>query len=303
MYIAIKNACYIQGICGKVDNINDITGHYFYDINIVINIVRVQTPSRDQLLAMSGKVRAKIGAIEAMMNATRSSNANVNNLKTSYSNLQMESKKNISAYLQEELQCVADSTGKGHDCVSYDSSRDDIIQGLAEEAEMFATYQHVNYYFQFHDSYIKSLQNQKNKLETQLQSIESLLGEATPYLGGLLDATPLEVASLQDTYRDREWLQFEFDSSQFEEQRDAESTSESITAQMSFHVLFFHGSGTHTYNKDTTYNSDQLAQSRMRVKGELLRVNIKRPWFKPELFDNPEIDYVSMLDTRMMYVM
>ena len=261
---------------------------------------RVQTPSRDQLLAMLGKVRAKIGAIEAMMNATRSSSdENVNHLKNSYSDLQIKSKTNISDYLQEELQCVADSTGKGLNCTSYDTSRDDIIQGLAEEAEMFATYQHVNYYYQFHDSYIKSLQNQKNKLETQLQSIESLLGEAIPYLGGLLDASPLEVASLQDTYRDREWLQFEFDSSQFEEQKDAESTSESISAMMNFHILFFHGSGSYSYNKDTTYNSVQLAQSRMRVKGEMLRVNIKRPWFKPELFDNPEIDYVSLLDTRL----
>ena len=249
---------------------------------------------------MSGKVRAKIGAIDAMMNATRSSNTNVNNLKTSYSNLQMESKRNITTYLQEELQCVADSTGRGRNCVSYDTSRDDIIQGLAEEAEMFATYQHVNYYYQFYDSYIKSLQNEKNKLETQLQSIESLLGEATPYLGGLLDATPLEVASLQDTYRDREWLQFEFDSSQFEEQKDAESTSESITADMGFHILFFHVGGSYSYNKDTTYNSDQLAQSRMRVKGEMLRVNIKRPWFKPELFDNPELDYVSFI--KLVYV-
>jgi len=250
---------------------------------------------------MSGKVRAKIGAIEAMMNVTRSSNSHVDDLRRSYSTIQLESKKNITAYLQEELLCVADSTGKGDDCESYDHSRDDIIQGLANEAEQFATYQHVNFYYQYHDSYLKSLQNQKDKLETQLQSIESLLGESTPYLGGLLDATPLEVASLQDTYRDREWLQFDFDSSQYEEQKDAESTSESITAQMSFHVLFFHGSGSYSYNKQTTYNSDQLAKSRMRVKGEMLRVNIKRPWFKPELFDNPEIDYVSALKKNDEY--
>ena len=242
---------------------------------------------------MSGKIRAKIGAIEAMMNSSRSNPTDISDLKHSYANQQRTIQDNITAYLTQELQCLKDSSGKGDQCQDYDSSRDDIIKRLANEAETFATYQHVNYYYQYHDSYFKALQVQKNKLEVQLQSVESLLGEATPYLGGLLGASPLDVASLQDTYRDREWLQFEFDSKQYYEQRDTQSTSESVTAQMNFHFLFFHAGGSYSSNKETTNDSDQLAKSRMRVKGEMLRVTIKRPWFKPEIFENPEVDYVS----------
>ncbi len=244
---------------------------------------------------MSGKLRAKISTIEVMMNTTHSDDSNVDSLKKNLANIQVENKHNITDYLNQELQCLNDQSGKGKVCTDYDKSREDVINGLIKEAESFATYQHANL---DSSSYLNSLQKQKEKLQSQLQSIEALLGEVTPYLGGLLDATPLEVASLQDTYRDREWMQFEFDSKQFEEQKDSHTTAESVTAQMSFHILFFHGGGSYTHSKQTAYNSDQLAQSNMRVKGEMLRVNIKRPWFKPELFDNPEIDYVSCGTTR-----
>lgn len=44
-----------------------------------------------------------------------------------------------------------------------------------------------------------------------------------------------------------------------------------------------------------------MMNSHLRVKGELLRVNIKRPWFKPELFEMPGITFVSHACTLIWY--
>ena len=75
---------------------------------------------------------------------------------------------------------------------------------------------------------------------------------------------------------------------------DEESTTKSITASMKFRVFFFFSAGgSYSYNKNTHDYSQKLASASLKAKGELLRVNIKRPWFKPEIFDIPDLTYVS----------
>ena len=121
----------------------------------------------------------------------------------------------------------------------------------------------------------------------------TMLGEMDPLTGGILDADQLAIANLSDTYKNDNWLQFSFDSNSMDERTEESSSYQLTTVSGGVHFLFFHISGSHTHSKQTSHFEQQLAQSKMKAKGKLLRVNIKRPWFKPEIFEDPTLNFVS----------
>ena len=250
---------------------------------------------------MLGKLYSKINAITAMIKVVNGNNTQlksaVNSLKSSFNSSQIDSKQIINEVMNYQFSCLRDPSGTSNDCSNYDKDRELVIETLLNESQAFSAYQYANYFDQSKADFIRHLQAEKDSLDAQASTISALLGEASPYLGGILDAPSLEVAGLADSHADDEWMQFEYDSNSFEENKHTEQTSLSVTAQMSFHILFFGGHGEYSYSKDTAHLNDQLAKSTMRVKGELLRVTIKRPWFKPEVFENPELTYVSNMVT------
>lgn len=195
------------------------------------------------------------------------------------------------AFMNTQIDCLS-KLNTQEVCTEYDEKRHDAIVAILEEANAFSTYQYGNY-FKNHQEFVSYLKKERNSLEAKSNRVEALLGVSSPYLGGFLDDSQLAVANLTLASRDQQWLQFDYDHSAFFSDQNREATSTSIQASLSFHVFFFSVGGSYSYNKNTEDYSAKLAQSNMRVKGELLRVNIKRPWFKPELFEIPDITFVS----------
>lgn len=258
--------------------------------------------SRDQLQMMLGKVTSKINAIEAMISALSNKASAVTKLKNEYSSNSNATRQLMSDYIQSELDCVSDETGVSGACSQYNNLSEQAINQLVEEAKSFLIYQFANDFNQSKGSYISYLQKEKESLIVQSNKISAQLSESSPFLGGILESSQLEVAALADTYRDDRWMKFEYNSQQSYINKDSEATSESVTANMHFHVLFFSGGGSYSYSKDTSDYNAQLANSTMTVKGEFLRVNIKRPWFKPEVFENQDITYVSLAGIHSYFI-
>ena len=253
----------------------------------------MQKPSQDQLRLMYGKVLSKSNAIDVMIEAIRNGTdigSVVEGLQGNYIKLQGMAKANISNYINLQYKCLGHTSES--DCSKYDELRGPVIEAIYDESQAFFLYQHANYYNQSKD-FINYLQKEKAALDVQGQKIHALLSDTGPYLGGILDSSQLTVANITDAHKDDQWMQFEFDYDSYQMNKNDEETSESIVAHMSFHVLFFSGGGDYSYNKNTEDHNQKFSKSSMRVKGEFLRVNIKRPWFKPEIFENPELTYVS----------
>ena len=237
---------------------------------------------------MLGKVNAKINIIEVMINTSRGPSSQSGSSK--YNTLTEAIHYNLTMYLSSELQCLK---GSDESCKTYESLRKYLIQDLVEEAGEFSNNQHIRSY-QYDPSYIDALEAQKEQLQILAGAISGRLGTTAPYLGGLLNDPALEVDSFQDASDDQNnWLQFQFNSEEYDDQKHQASTHESVSAGGGLHFFFFSVSGSYSYQKDTSDFSEQLAQSKMRVKGEMLRINIKRPWFKAELFNSAEIYFVS----------
>lgn len=216
-----------------------------------------------------------------------------NTVKLDYTRKQQLSKDMVSTYMSERFECLKDESTCPFNEPDNNSTKA-AIEAMIEEAEAFSLYQSVSY-FDSPNDFRKQLQKERDNLQAQLNVIRGYLTSSSPYLGAIINPLPLAVANLTDAYRDDQWLQFDYNYDNYFMNTDKESTTEAIKAQAHIRILFFSAGGDYSSNKKTDDFNQKLSKASIRVKGELLRVNIKRPWFKPEIFDYPDLTYVSCL--------
>ena len=96
------------------------------------------------------------------------------------------------------------------------------------------------------------------------------------------------VATEKPTYDDN-WLYFSYDS----------KFSKSIVAHSSSHTSFsgssrvgwcwYRGSGSYSYSKQTRNDFSSFKNTQVKVSGQILRVAVQMPWFRPEMFRNAKL--------------
>ena len=247
---------------------------------------------------MLGKVNAKMNVIDQMIDFYEADNSNLNTyydqLNSTFAAKQGDIGAKVRNYLQAQLKCMHDNMASinSQTCQEYDSATGALLQTLSDEAYAKAERDEFLWNAVNRDSYIQYLKGQKDELFVQQSKLHAMLGEMDPFMDGILEADQLAIANLSDTYKDDNWLEFSFDSTEDYGNTDQSSSSESISASGGIHILFFHIGGSYTHSKQTSHFDQQLASSQMKAKGKLLRVNVKRPWFKPEVFEDPQLNYV-----------
>jgi hypothetical protein len=248
---------------------------------------------------MLGKVNAKMNVIDQMIDFYEAENSNLNTyydqLNSTFATKQGTIQSKVRDYLQAQLKCMHDNMENADTapkCTDYDTASGQLLQTLSEEAYAKADRDQFLWNTVNRDSYIQYLKGEKDELIVQHNKLYAMLGEMDPFMDGILEADQLAIANLSDTYKDDNWLQFSFDSTEDYGNTDQSSSSETISASGGIHILFFHIGGSYTHSKQTSHFDQQLASSQMKAKGKLLRVNIKRPWFKPEVFEDPQLNFV-----------
>ena len=91
------------------------------------------------------------------------------------------------------------------------------------------------------------------------------------------------------------WLQFDYDSSQEITKETREKTSTSFSLSFKARYGLFSIGGSTSYSKQTEDNFSSFKSERVRVGGEILRVSVQMPWFRPELFKESKLTMVSLL--------
>ena len=254
----------------------------------------MQWPSRAQLNQMLGKVDAKINVIDQMIDFNNSNfklklRSYQQKFNSIFETKRTEIQNKVGAYLQAQLECMANTDVQKCDHFYHNATKA-LLNASSEEAYAKADRDEFLENAVNSDSYIKYLKGQRDKLSVQQSKLHAMLGETDPFMDGILEADQLAIANLSDTYKDDNWLQFSFDSAEGYENTYHSSFSESNSAAGGIH--FFHIGGSYTHSKQTSQLNfnQQLASSQMKAKGKLLRVNIKRPWFKPEVFEDPQLE-------------
>ena len=260
---------------------------------------REQKPSRDQLQVMLGRLQSKLDAVEATIdhvndNLPSSISDYVQTLESKFNNTKDQTKADVENYINGMYECMKDETGSGTGCKQFTGSTDSTIASLLGESNAFAQSAIFSYLTQANGGYIDSLRSEANRLRDEISQIYSLLGEASPYLGGLTDSSLLSVANLTNEYKSDQWLQFEYNSASSSNSQTDSSSFSSSSSSGGFGGFFFGGSGSSYSQTQTSSHAYKLATSNLTVKGELLKVNIKRPWFRPEIFSDPGLTFVSI---------
>ena len=248
---------------------------------------------------MLGKLQSRLDATETTITFVQEIKTGsdvhqyVNDLKHRFDFLKQQASENVTNHLNMMYQCMIDNTGTGPECENFQKNAKPTINSLVAQSNEYASSEFLRYLTEPNGNYIESLKNEANRLKDEMSRIYSLLGEASPYLGGLIDASSLAIANLTNEYKDDQWLQFEYESSDSSSKTDDTHTTSSSSTGGGAHFFFFGGGGSSSSSSDERTHENKLAMANISVKGELLRVNIKRPWFKPEIFDDPGLTYVS----------
>ena len=221
----------------------------------------------------------------------------VTNLNTTLTSSKSTVKTNVQQYIDDMYKCMMDETGQGSDCDTFNESSTTALKSLLNQSNAYTRKEFLSYMTKTNGDYVNSLEKEASQLKDEISRIRFLLTEASPSIDSL--SSHISVANITNEYKNDQWLQFEYDSKSSSSSQD-DSHSFSSSSSSGGVDGFFFGSSSSSYSQTEERDHEyKLSKSDMKVKGELLRVNIKRPWFRPEIFHEPGLTYVS---TEYVYI-
>lgn len=144
-------------------------------------------------------------------------------------------------------------------------------------------------------AYIKSLEREKAELQQKRSLINAALGKVDPLVGSILNTDPVAIAAILDAKKEDNWQVFQFNSEDYKSSTDYKSSHSSISASARAGGWFWSAGYSYSRSRSKSTYATRMSQSSMKAKGKLLRIFIKRPWFKPEVFDDRNLKFVSFV--------
>ena len=188
---------------------------------------------------------------------------------------------------------------KGDVCSKLKDATEDAVNSAFTQAEANSQYQIAAFTLQSDEQFNSFMNNRVTALEKRLKEIESELKKTEPYLGPIAQSHEFEnlinkLLNETEQNLDDEWLQFEYDSTSTHVSTSQQSSSVNAGLGLSVGVPSGFGLGLGlNVGKNDADMQKSISNADLKVAGEILRVNIKRPWFKPSIFDDSTLFFVS----------
>ena len=253
---------------------------------------RQQGLSRDQLQMKVGLIKSKIEVLKSIQKKHQSENKNdpLTTAKKKYSDSKDAVERAVTDLMEKRAECIG-KNASSKDCGKFQNAQESTTKALFQQANNYSEWQTLDFFLNSTSSLGSALQDQIDQLNQELGVLESQLIDTFGYLGDIAESKQLEFSNLTDNGRDDEWLQFNFDSQSSEEDTEKESTSFHVATSFSYAGLFSVGG---SYGHTEANYAASIASARLKASGELLRVQILRPWFRPTLFEDPSLSFVSL---------
>ena len=260
---------------------------------------RHQGLSRDQLQAKIGMIQSKLAVLRGMMKQQQqlegAHGQNLTKKKNTYEHYKDSTVNNASDLVQLRAQCMETRKYKSNACIKFRSAQEKTTNALFQQAQSYSEWQSLDFIINASSSFQDGLQKQIDQLNQELQDLEDELSGTLGYLGDIVESQQHDFSNLTDIGRDDAWLQFYFDSQSSQQDTEKESSSVSFGSSFSVGGLFWSASGSFGYSRSESNFAASVAGSRVKASGELLRVQILRPWFRPTLFEDPSLSFVSLV--------
>lgn len=118
-----------------------------------------------------------------------------------------------------------------------------------------------------------------SKVDTSIAALRSEAGSTGFGLPGLATLPLGPQPSPADN-----WLQFDYNSNTKDQKETSEKTSTSVSVGFKASFGGFSIGGSFSHSKQTAENFKSFKSRDVKVAGELLRITVQMPWFRPELF-------------------
>ena len=261
----------------------------------------IKKPSRTELHETLGMINTRINTMKgtiAFYDRNDPSFDNYTELLTDRQSQQADKKdKILKQYLRKELDCTINKMGISQvgsgSCKDMTTLSQNLTTLSANEADAIASTGDFNLGDRSKHAYIDSLWAKISDLEEKKQKVEDALFDIDPLVGGILNADPIKIASIRDAHADENWMEFQFNSDEYKSSSEYSDSYSQFSSGSRVNTWFASAGYSYSRSKSQQSYASDIAQSSMKVKGKFLRVHIKRPWFKPEVFDDRNLEFVS----------
>lgn len=200
----------------------------------------------------------------------------------------------------------ADDQTKKDPCNDFKQATEGAVDATFQQAQASMEYFSSSFLLNSNKQYESFLQSRISSLDSEIREINDSLHESRVYLGELADSNEfnslnkLGNETTQDF--DSEWMQFEYDSDSSHIHTDQDKTSLNVAAGFGVGTPGASLDASGYYGKGTADLMQAVNSANLKASGELLRVTIKRPWFRPSLFEDPSLFFVSNHDNVWVYI-
>ena len=187
-----------------------------------------------------------------------------------------------------------ESTGSDDPCAQFQEEADKVEDATSQNAEATAEYFSAAFLFKSNQQYqtfmrlrTAALESQISEINTQLDNLQAdqvYLGEITESISGFEE--------MGEQGFDQ-WMKFSYNSETTHMKTTEEKFGTSINVGISATIKAVSLGVSANAGFESAEMQREFSRANLQASGELLRVFIKRPWFKPSLFDNPTLNFVS----------
>ena len=265
-------------------------------------LCRIEKPTRAEVQHLLGEIQSEIDYLTYEIDFYRKPNAKLDGYKRA-----LEAKSTAKsrvrdgatiAYAQKQLDCSVQNVGiatSGDSCAAMSNSSNNLTKALDGSADSIAN--KGDYKWTQKDAYIEQLNNSRAELERLRQIVRGSAGEIDPFSGSITQSDPDLIEAAIDAERENQWLDFSYDSEEYQSQQTYDTYSRSAGVYGGVKVLGIINIGRASVGGGM-YGTDlqtEMSRATLKAKGKLLRVHIKRPWFKPSVFDDRNLEFVSCI--------
>ena len=243
-----------------------------------------------ELKLTADQINLKISFLEArkhILTAMKDSTCELASAKktatTKSSEASTAAKDNATEIMKQRCNCVINGGSEGEGCSQYLSG----LAGITSAAKSAAL---ASWSLKGLDGLVgnnESITDEIDKIDAEIATLGQ--GGGGYSLPGLAKIPIGPQPSPADS-----WLQFDYDSSQETTTVTEEKTSTSFDLNFKASFGLFSIGGGASYSKQTQDNFSSFKSEKVKVGGEILRVSVQMPWFRPELFKESKLTMVSL---------
>ena len=264
--------------------------------------------SRDEILVKIGELEAQKRVMLALQAAKPSKrliekfreldqslatlNSNLSDFANTTENLRQQC-------LISRIQAKVNKTnGDTSECEKYAEATGNAEDSVGSNTELFACVKDLDFQVNSFDKKQKALNETVTLINNQIAVLEERLALKGVKMSHLAREA-LHVADTQDQL-DSNWLSFSFSSSHKAVETSQSNRQSSYSVSVDVSSRMYGVSSSYSSSKSESSFSNRMNSADTLVEGQLLRVSIQRPWFRPSLFKSHQYEIrVCLLHVRM----